>query len=104
MKLSILSTNVAMSYIINKFPNNGDKKSVDENLLNDIRLTPCQAEKIENLGISIPPENVGPPEDNRCSSKEARAQAEAPKWDGNWSDRYKYRLYNITYIIYLAQI
>ena len=86
MKLSILTcTGVVFGHA-----DDSHATSTNENvdLGNDIRLTPCQAEKFTALGYQV--DAFGPKEDNAaaCGQREKAQSKLSTKWDSNWSERY----------------
>ena len=85
MKLAILTTTGFVFCHTNDSHTTSNSENVD--LGDDIRLTPCQAEKFTELGYQV--DAFGPTEDNkRACAKKEKAQALGTKWDANWSARY----------------
>ena len=85
MKLAILTTTGFVFCHTNDSHTASNSENVD--LGDDIRLTPCQAEKFTELGYQV--DAFGPTEDNkRACAKKEKAQALGTKWDLNWSARY----------------
>ena len=84
MKLSILTcTGVVFGHA-----DDSHATSANDDLGNDIRLTPCQAEKFTALGYQV--DAFGPKEDNAaaCGQREKAQSKFSTKWDSNWSERY----------------
>lgn len=84
MKLAILTTTGVVFCHGHTNDNHDNSENID--LGDDIRLTPCQAEKFTELGYQV--NAFGPTEDNkRACAKKEKAQALGTKWDTNWSER-----------------
>ena len=54
---------------------------------NDIRLTPCQRDHFSMANVDVNDGLVGPNENTTCSPASRAQQADAPKWDLNWSEQ-----------------